>query len=378
MKLKRSPYLAFFVIGLWLAGSLFFQNMRTAQANPPYKVFLPLVSKAPSLPQVISKETSFVFEKPIQYSSSLYMTTYSPTTSFDYGCQAGKHDLAIPGKQDTLIILAYGQPWYEDGKMGTWNYNWTFASTDKIAESAKQFAKGYWACSGEDTQSTIELAIGTNNFAKYRDGVCTGEFCSTKRGYDHGKAWAGMVKNVAEWVAAQGYAGQVTITGANDIELAWNTAAISKAWVQGFDDANQGLYTLYNFGACENCPRRDRPELKPYNNWSIEDVYYVAWGANSVWPIPEIYNTAGLNAMQWAYLSYWGTQNQKPPIIYLGSLTQWQACLQRGGCSGADNTPQQGWQQLYKELNYWPKTAQENIRWMSDICWLSKDCWKDN
>jgi hypothetical protein len=361
--------LSIFLIIIFL-GVLFSNTFAVSSADEQtYKTYLPLILKNPLPPP------------PTTYGVSRYMNTVDPAKSYSYGCLAGTADLQLPGKQDKIIILAYGQPWGQSGQYGVWYYSGTFASTAVIAESAKQFAYGYWVCSGSDTESTIELVIGTSNFAAYKDGVCKPEswFCTTTIAYEHGKHWALMVKEVSDWVVKNGFSSQVSIAGGNDIEFMWNTPAISKAWVEGYDAFDENKYKLYNFGSCDACPYVGSTWHPPANSWTMSDAYYVAWGAPPVWPIPEIYLTTGKNAKEWAYLSYWGTINGRSKIQFPGTLTQWQACLQRGGCVvydsngvvlfGSNNTPEQGWQQLLNEINRWPATAQSTIHWMTDIRW---------
>ncbi|PKO09036.1 MAG: hypothetical protein CVU40_12570 [Chloroflexi bacterium HGW-Chloroflexi-2] len=353
-----------------MVGALFTSfSFASSQTESPYQVYLPVLMKNPHT------------DPPAYYGVSRYMNTIDPVKSYVYGCQAGSTDKQLAGKQDKIIILAYGQPWGQNGEYGVWYYSGTFASTAVIAESAKQFAYGYWVCTGSDTESTIELVIGTSNFAKYDKGKCTegSWFCNTTVAYEHGKRWALMVKDVSNWVVKNGISGQVSIAGGNDIEFLWNTPAITKAWIQGYDAFDENRYKLYNFGSCDACPYVGSTWHPPANNWTMSDAYYVAWGAAPVWPIPEIYLTTGKNAKEWAYLSYWGTINNRSKIQFQGTLTQWQACLQRGGCVvydqygnvlyGSNNTPEEGWLQLINEINRWTSTAQSTIRWQTDIRW---------
>ena len=362
-------FLSILVIGSMIGALFSVVSPVSGQTEPPNQVYLPVILK------------NSYSEAPAYYGVSRYMNTVDPVKSYTYGCQAGSVDKQLEGKQDKIIILAYGQPWGENGEYGVWYYSGTFANTTVIAESAKQFAYGYWVCTGSDTESTIELVIGTNNYARYINGICSAGswFCNTTVAYEHGKRWAQMVKEVSDWVVKNGLAGQVSIAGGNDIEFLWNTPAITKAWVQGYDAFDDDKYKFYNFGTCDGCPYVGSTWHPPVNNWSMSDAYYVAWGAAPVWPIPEIYLTTGKNAKEWAYLSYWGTNNGRSKIQFQGTLTQWQACLQRGGCVvydddgnilfGSNNTPEEGWSQMIKELNVWPSTAQWTIRWMTDIRW---------
>lgn len=317
--------------------------------------FLPLIMTKPAL----------------AYSTSLYMGSLATSFAYTYGCQTGARDLANPGTQQSLIILAYGQAWVEDGVYGIWNYSGPFGSLARVAASAREFARGYWVCSGSDDQSHITLGIGINNFGSFTDdGSCTPKAVCAR---NHGERWAQLVAETDQWVLAQGYGQQITVTGAIDIEQGWNTAAVSKAWVDGFDAKDQGKYIYYNFGTCTNCPTRLAPNLVPENGWTPWDVYYVSYGVPPSWPIPEIYVNNGLNARQWAYLShlaatYWGA-----PIYFPGLMTEWQACQQYpSGCDQIDNTPQEGYNQLMSELAYWPQTEQGEIPLVTDIKWTPR------
>lgn len=369
---NKFPIILLVIISFFVSGAVIVNPIPNSVNNDgPYHVYLPLVFKPVPPPPPAP---------PTEYSISRYMEASSFPYSYNYGCEIGFRDNQLPGYQDSVVILAYGQPWFEDNKYGTWAFD-GFVDTTEIAESAKQFAKGYWECSGSDTTSQIDIAIGTSNFAKYEYGVCTSGswFCTTSRAYNHGEEWVKMVEGVYDWVIKQGYASQITISGANDIEPGWNTPEISKAWADGFDDHDKGIYIFYNFGSCDNCPTRLNPNLTP--PWTMEEIYYTAWKSAPVWPIPEIYATSGIHARQWAYLSYWAVTHGLSKIEFAGSLTQYGACHQspsnllycnRGTeteTDDLDNTPQEGWQQLFDEINYWTQTTQPYLRWMTDIRW---------
>ena len=157
---------------------------------------------------------------------------------------------------------------------------------------------GIWLAAWQITtaSSKLELGVGTSNlnWDYYASGVCLGYFCTTEDAYQHGKAWAQMVGTLNDWVQAQGYASRVSVAGATDIELAWNSARITHAWVDGFDDYDQGKYVYYNFGTCEGCDIGINLSVPPDPNkdmtgdWTHAKVHYSAWGVAPAWPIPEI------------------------------------------------------------------------------------------
>lgn len=326
---------------------------------------------ATPVPGVKRTYLPIVIRPSVPYGTSLYMGSLSTTFAYTYGCETGARDLANPGTQESLVILAYGQAWVEDGVYGVWNFSGPFGSLAQVSYSAREFARGYWVCSGADNESHITLGIGINNYGSFTDdGSCYPRAVCAR---NHGERWAQMVAETDQWVVAQGYGSQVTVAGAIDIEQGWNTAAVSKAWVDGFDAQDQNKYIYYNFGTCTNCPTRLWPSLVPENGWTPWDIYYVSYGVPSAWPIPEIYVNNGLNARQWAYLSHLAAANWGAPIYFPGLMTEWQACQQHpSGCDQIDNTPQEGYDQLMSELAYWPQTAQPNIPLVTDIKWTPR------
>lgn len=300
------------------------------------------------------------------YSTSLYITTVDGATLYRWGCEIGMKDLNTPGAQDSLVILAYGYPKFVNGYYGASLMGYGPVSVDQIAFATMQFAWGYYVCTGTDFDSHLRIGIGTNNYPGQLDPSVN---------FAHGAAWGRMVNQVAAWIIDHGAGRQVDIVGASDIELSWNSYAASKDWLDGYDAVN--LYDLVNFGAIPGCPSFSRPGAQcgtyPYL-WSREQVWYVIYGAGPVYPLPEIYLTNGVNAEQWYLMSVYSVEYHGKSIDFIGSLTTYQACQQRGGCSGPgwaiNNTPQQGWTQLYTLLNSNPLTAQ-GLRWASDMRWTS-------
>ena len=217
---------------------------------------------------------------------------------------------------------------------------------------------GYYIGTGDDNLSFLTIAVGTSNF----DGVVT---------YSHGAAWAQMVNNINSWIINQGYNWQVGAAGASNMEIGFNTPTVTRSWVNGYDSANN--YVLYNFGDAQGCPTYRTYGANGYCdlNWYQEDIWFISWGSPPARPLPLIYATGGANANQWYSLSAYSFDAHGSTMHIWGSVTQYQACLQRGGCSGIDNTPEQGYIQLDNALNSDPDTAQW-VNWSTDMKWYGE------
>lgn len=372
---KHFRFLLSIGILISLVGVLFSNiSLVFSKGEPPYHVYLPIISNN-TFPSHYST-TWYV-------TTSLFRTTDGKRIIYSKGLEAG--NLTAPaGRQDQLILLHFGRPRTDGNQIGTRAYYDTSGGLTSIADITiytKDFINGFMVGSlaKNDYESKLELGVGTSNLNwDYMDvGQCLGYFCTYDEAYQHGKAWVQMVATLNDWVKAQGYASRVNVAGANDIELAWNSAKISHAWVKGFDDYDQAKYIFYNFGACEGCDvginlKVDpNPEKDLTGDWTHLKVHYSAWGAPPAWPIPEIYLNDGRNANQWANISKVGVMSGYTPMYFFSPLSQYQACLGNSdpACPYTDNTPQEAWQQLLKAINTRPETSQNYIPYMTDIKW---------
>lgn len=254
-----------------------------------------------------------------------------------------------------------GPDWIRNGVYGVYTLNGIFVPYSVVESAAEGFAAGWWACSPSNIY--LNLGIGVNNYGPYVD---------SRTGAD----WANVAKAVATWVSNRGYSDQVTVWGAADLEPSWNSTTNTCAWADGYAGVS-GRPPYYDFGSADGCPTSGtRPGIDGTcnNGWRQSDVWYVSWGVSPAWPLPQIYNTTGANARQWQQISLYGYYNQSGRTLYFpGEMTQYQACQQRGGCAGTDNTPSQGWQQLYDALNCYGSTpcptSQSSLPYSTDIKW---------
>jgi hypothetical protein len=87
-----------------------------------------------------------------------------------------------------------------------------------------------------------------------------------------------------------------------------------------------------------------------------------------MYPLPQIYATAGGNAKQWQQIVLYGKLRYGHPPFISGPLTQYEACLQKGGCTGTNNTSTQAWSQMWNALNADSRTV-GSMTWSTDIKW---------
>lgn len=301
---------------------------------------------------------AFAAPTPPPYTTSWYLDISNPanlsTTLYNMGCTLGTHDYNTAGTQDNVVILLFGKPGYSGSTCST-----VFLSTAQIANAVEQFGWGYYKCTLTDTTSQVYVAAGVNN-------------SGSTVGYNHGSAWAAMTNNINSWISANGYSSQVKVRASGDMEMDFNDATSTKDWVNGYSASYGGnsLY-LYDVGSAAGCPISGNPTANsPCNNeWVVDDVQYVSWGTTPLYPLPEIYNTAGANASQWYMISLYSYVYKGGPLYFLGSLTEYQACLQMGGCTGINNSPGTGWTQLWNTITADYRTYQSILRWSTDMKW---------
>jgi hypothetical protein len=303
-------------------------------------------------------------------SASRFMGTVDPTTLYAEGKQLGS--LASAQKRDDLIVLDFGWPQLQKdtGTYGTLVFSdymagKTFAANSEIAQAVQAFVRGYHEQVSQNqnaAHSQLVIAIGTNN----KQGISNAS----------GQAWAALVDQVNTWVQQQQDT-EIKIAAASDMELGWNTAQNTRTWVDGYKayfSGNDKLApTLYNYGDAAGCP----PYGKCNDGWTQDDIWYVSWGSGVSAPLPEIYTTTGSQAKEWANLvKYSYMKDPNHPMIIAGVMTQYQACLDQNDHSGTDNTPAQGWSQLWNALHADEQSAQtlknpQTLRWITDITWIN-------
>jgi len=220
----------------------------TGQSDPPPEVFLPLIvldpsptltltftptftvtptlTPAPTLTPTPTRTPAAIVYMPLitgrtvpLYATSYYIQDESPAEMYELGCRLGTRDNALPGKQDSLVILSFGQMWIENGVYGVGKFSpyWEFVPLSAVNTAVREYINGYWVCSGNDFQSQLTLGVGVNSFGRMNTGTTDQEILRNTAN-EFGKRFADLVNDVNLWAVREGIASQVYVAGANNIE----------------------------------------------------------------------------------------------------------------------------------------------------------------
>ena len=320
-------------------------------------LYFPLIQKIPPLPPAPNSVPR------VTDSYYFWMKYYTPQRARAEGCKLGARDRDLDGKQDNLVILDFGLTKYQNGLYGASGMVLGgFYTMEQIADAVEQFGVGYWDCTDTDYDSTLLIGIGTNNYNN------SSTYSNLSVTHEHGQEWAMMVNAVNDWFKTQcpeACNGQVSAAGANDIELAWSSPDAVIDWLDGYDSANQ--YPMINFGAAEGCPNACGGGGY---TWTKDQAWRVH-NSGPVYALPEIYLNDGRNAEQWYQLSAYAKQTYGKPYNFIGVMTTYGACQQYpdSSCPYIDNTPAEGWTQLYNLVNGSNLSTWDSIPFVTDIRW---------
>ncbi|GAB4207258.1 MAG: hypothetical protein OHK0022_35280 [Roseiflexaceae bacterium] len=338
-------------------------------------------------------------QRPPGVVASEYVTGVTGLKAFSkLGCAAA-YDTQQRPLRDGVVILFFGQPMYkppfgaEPGGYGTSLPGVrSYASIPQIRAAVQAWIDGYLKGYEDETFSCAAptsglprrtLVIATTNERFLIDQPLTlngttpeqylaldgttpqvGDPDPTLR--EHGIAWGQLINLLSAYVTQQNGNSYLTVTGGNDIELAWNGPTDSRIWIEGYYEVT--ARPLYVAGACDGCPDnpRNAPASGPYSyGWTAQDIWTVVALKNTV-VIPQIYREDGIQARQWATLAT--VTRSLGPIRYAGALTQFQACVDRQNrCTEIKNTPQAGWSQFTQALK--DQGLDSRLPWLTDVRW---------
>lgn len=228
--------------------------------------------------------------------TSYYVMTTDSSKFWTLGYNQGQADWHNGNVNSQVVLDFGGQNPSDSGTIEpkTLNVYYSWATIEAIAE---QFGEGYWTGTGADTTSVLQLAMGTNNSAYYVSS--TG-----------GAAFASAVHTVSNWIINNGYASQVSMWGANDMEPGYDTYPPTASWISGW--TSQVTLYLLNYGSADGCPQTTHTNGGCNNGWNQDDVWLVSWGDPPSFAAPEIYIQSQAN--QWGQIRYWKYMQFQGPL----------------------------------------------------------------
>jgi hypothetical protein len=289
---------------------------------------------------------------PSQITRSYYIADGSAQAVRNLGCANGD-------KQGRMTLF-FGKPTTVNGTNGTTLWVAPNQTTAQIAETVKEFARGYAWCR-QSSSFMLLVGVGTSNSGidQHTDGWVQG----------HGRAWAAMARGLWDWANVH-YPGQVGIYGAWDAEPSWSTFAKAEQWMRGYDGW-QGRPPLHANASADGCPLTSAGNGSCNNGWNQQQVWRLAWQYVPSLPIPQIYANSGANAKQWHQLSRYGA-SRADPLFFYGLMTQRGACIQAtDGCPNIDTSPERAHDLLLWWVNTTAETRQPEIDGPTDIRWHS-------
>ncbi len=291
--------------------------------------------------------------KPISAeTNSYYMARTSPSDAASLGC--------YNGDKSGRLTLFFGAPTSVGGVPGATVWGAPNLHVYQIGQAVMDFVRGYAFCRTEPGGRLL-VGIGTSNSAIDDD---TDDWL-----YAHGRAWGSMVRDVANWVATY-YPGFAQVYGAWDDEPSWSSPFKAHHWMAGYD-GTPGRPGLYTNASADGCPTSTATGGACDNGWNQGWVWHLNWEFDSALPFPQIYATSGVNAHQWQLIDLYATTHLGDGMFFYGTMSQWAACQQAGGCAGTDNTVHKANDFLTWWLNTDPRTAQGGVDGMTDIRWNS-------
>lgn len=232
------------------------------------------------------------------FNQSFYITNVSNDTAmYKLGRDWSNN---LPG----LVFLSFGAMEKRSGSYGIRDLNGNWADTSRVKTAIEKFIQGY----NDNPRHTasIQLVIGLNNkpspTSAYRLAGTIAEYSA------HGATWKSMLNSVS----LSGYVSD--IHGGIDAELDWNTASLTRAWVDGFTSAS-GFKRMYNFGDHAGVTTDFSSQTDPVfnNNWKASDIHYISWGNSAAYCVPQIYVSGMANQWtyqkKWSYLSFSGVMS---------------------------------------------------------------------
>ena len=321
-------------------------------------VYLPLLHN-PLSPELI----------PPYVSTSYYLQDIADQAMLDLGCEIGI-EAVDDGSLTRFVHLHVGQPGVnpdDETIRGIIMHASPpqsplpqYVAFEDLKQAVQMLALGYLDCVPSNDVPLLTLAIGPNNDGAHID-------------FDHGAAWGQWIQEMNAELEVGPSRFRIQIVGAADLELGFNGPTETRNWVDGYYSVSA---ILYNLGTLNGCPSANFPNFTcgtvEYPDWTLDDMVHIMSGppgsSFGTRAVPQIYDTAGENARQWTYLAEYIEDTADYDFRLVGTLSQAEACQQRGGCEGIDNDPGEAFLQLVFRLIE-ADTVPQNLEFASDIRW---------
>jgi hypothetical protein len=239
------------------------------------------------------------------------------------------------------------------GVYGTYDFSNHYRTVTQIRAAVKEYAHGFYYCTGSNLTAHVRIGIGTSNYANW----CTACGMTNAEVAGFGTAWANMVDATSTDIYNAGYGSQVDVVAAADIEVSWGTSSLARSWMNAYEAANN--WAMYDFGDAAGCRTSGTTKTSDQcgsSSWYQDDLYFIAWGSPSAVAVPEIYRTDGVMSKQWQQISKWATLNGKSKIGFTGSMT-----------TTTGNTISEGWTELRDTCAADAATALSALRFATKI-----------
>ena len=239
--------------------------------------------------------TTVALTDPPPPSRSVYMTSVSTSAACNTGTTIAQEGKFTKG----AVILDFGRPAEQGDVYGTLLLGSNaFASNGAILAAAKSFASCYY--DNARPAQTLVVALGTNN---YHQCSCPNDPDSFQTA---GQRWGSFVEAFGDYLTQSGYAQQVFPGGADDAEPAWDGAyQHTHDFIAGYNETSS--WFMFNYGSMEG------------GYWTRPQEFYVSFGGNDNFPVPEIYISA--QVPQWGDLDLWAAQNTPSAMWFIGVMT---------------------------------------------------------
>ena len=265
---------------------------------------------------------------------SHYLTGTSSSALSRAGARDAR-DSSTAGIGDALVVLGAGEP--ANGSSLRLPGSGRTASYDDIRSAARAYGRS-WRRVQDAPHLTLVLMAAAHGPSVDANA---------------GTRWGRLVAQLAADLPG------VDVRGGLDVEVEWAPASDVRTWLDAYLRATTRPFV--DVGSC-TCP----PFARVAGGWSLRALADVAWADGRGSVLPQIYARAGGNSTEWATLASWAKRHHRPPVRFVGVLTEQAACTGPPArpCAGIDLDPVTAWRQL-------SAASGQQLQWATDIGYLS-------